>query len=130
MQSLLFTVLKPIFPELDEEKYLASTGRYQPRADLCLPSLQLVIEVKHWYLGGSIKELTEQIASDYTLYLRSDSPYRAMIAVIWDDGARTEEHGEFEKGLRGLTNMRAVIFISRPSKMAKDNACRPAKSAP
>ena len=52
VQSLLFTVLKPIFPELDEEKYLASTGRYQPRADLCLPSLQLVIEVKHWYLGG------------------------------------------------------------------------------
>ncbi len=57
VQSLLFTVLKPIFPGLDEEKYLASTGRYQPRADLCLPNFQLVSEVKHWYLGGSVKEL-------------------------------------------------------------------------
>ena len=118
VQGLLFTVLKPVFPEMDEEKYLASTGKYQPRADLCLPSLQLVIEVKYWYLGGSIKELTEQVASDHSLYLRPDSPYRAMIAVIWDDGARTEEYGEFEKGLLGLTNMRAVIFIPRPSRMS------------
>jgi hypothetical protein len=129
VQSLLFTVLKPIFPELDEEKYLASTGRYQPRADLCLPSLQLLIEVKHWYLGGSVKELTEQVASDHSLYLRPDSPYRSMIAVIWDDGARTEEHAEFEKGLLGLTNMRAVIFISRPSKMMTAKPTRSSKSA-
>jgi hypothetical protein len=119
VQSLLYTVLKPIFPELDEEKYLASTGRYQPRADLCLPSLQLVIEVKYWYQGGSIKDITEQVASDHSLYLRADSPYRTMIAVIWDECGRIEEHREFERGLSGMMNMQSVIVISRPSMMAK-----------
>jgi hypothetical protein len=121
VQSLLYAVLKPLFPEIDEEKYVASTGTYQPRADLCLPSLQLIVEVKFWYRAGSVKDLTEQVASDHSLYLRPDSPYRKMIAVIWDEGARTEEHGEFERGLSGLSNMHSVIVLSRPSMMAKGN---------
>ncbi len=115
VQSLLYAVLKPVLPELDEEKYLASTGTYQPRADLCLTSLQLVIEVKFWYRNGSVKDLTEQVASDHSLYLRPDSPYRAMVAVIWDEGARTEEHPEFQRGLGGLGNMKGVVLISKPS---------------
>lgn len=119
VQNLLFTILKPIFLELDQERYLTSTGRYQPRADLCLPSLQLVIEVKFWYQNSSLREITEEIASDHSLYLRPDSPYRRMIAMIWDEGVRTEEHREFERGLSGLSGMDDVIVISRPSTMAK-----------
>jgi hypothetical protein len=48
--------------------------------------LELVVEVKFWYRGKSVKDLTEEIAADLTLYLRKDSPYRAVIAAIWDDG--------------------------------------------
>ena len=130
VQSLLYAVLKPIFPEVDEEKYVTSTGTYQPRADLCLPSLQLIVEVKYWYQGGSIRDLTEQVASDHSLYLRPDSPYRTMITVIWDEGTRTEEHGEFERGLSGLSNMQSVIVISRPSMMAKDTRAKVKKNTP
>jgi REase_DpnII-MboI len=119
VQSLLYAVLKPVFAELEEEKYLTSTGRYQPRADLCLPSLRLIIEVKYWYQGASVKELTEQVASDHSLYLRADSLYQRMIAIIWDEGARTEQHGEFVRGLSGLTNMYRVIVLARPSLMEK-----------
>ena len=129
VQSLLYTVLKPLFPDLDEEKYLAPTGRYQPRADLCLLSLQLVIEVKYWYRGGSVKDLTEQVASDHSLYLRPDSPYRAMIAVIWDEGGRTEQHREFERGLSGLANIHSVVVISRPSTMGMNTPGKKGRSS-
>ncbi len=102
-QSMLYAVLKPLVPALEEEQYLPPTGTYQPRADLCILGLELVIEVKFWYRNKSVKDLTEEIAADLTLYLRKDSPYRAVIAAIWDDGARTEEQVELKRGLKGLS---------------------------
>lgn len=116
-QSLLYAVLKPLIPALEEEQYLPSTGTYQPRADLCVLALELVVEVKFWYRNKSVKELTEEIAADLTLYLRKDSPYRAVIAAIWDDGVRTEEQAELRRGLRGLTGVFDVVIVNRPSCM-------------
>jgi hypothetical protein len=75
------------------------------------------VEVKFWYRGKSVKDLTEEIAADLTLYLRKDSPYRAVIAAIWDDGARTEEQAELMRGLKGLTGLSDVVIVNRPSCM-------------
>lgn len=116
-QSMLYAVLKPLIPALEEEQYLPPTGTYQPRADLCILGLQLVVEVKFWYRGKSVKDLTEEIAADLTLYLRKDSPYRTVIAAIWDDGARTEEQAELMRGLKGLTGLSDVVIVNRPSCM-------------
>lgn len=116
-QSMLYAVLKPLIPALEEEQYLPPTGTYQPRADLCILGLELVVEVKFWYRGKSVKELTEEIAADLTLYLRKDSPYRAVIAAIWDDGARTEEQAELKRGLKGLSGLFDVVIVNRPSCM-------------
>ncbi|HAB17003.1 MAG TPA: hypothetical protein DCE44_11195 [Verrucomicrobiales bacterium] len=116
-QSMLYAVLKPLIPALEEEQYLPPTGTYQPRADLCLLGLELVVEVKFWYRNKSVKELTEEIAADLTLYLRKDSPYRAVIAAIWDDGARTEEQAELKRGLKGLSGLFDVAIVNRPSCM-------------
>ncbi len=116
-QSLLFAVLKPLIPALEEEQYLPSTGTYQPRADLCIRSLQLVVEVKFWYRSKSAKDLTEEIAADLTLYLRPESPYRKVIAAIWDDGSRTEEQAELKRGLMGLVGLSDVVIVNRPSCM-------------
>ena len=116
-QSLLYTVLKPLIPALEEEQYLPPTGTYQPRADLCIPGLELVVEVKFWYKGKNVKVLTEEIAADLTLYLRKDSPYRSVIVVIWADGARTEEQAELRRGLTGLSGLFDVVIVNRPSCM-------------
>jgi hypothetical protein len=121
---LVHTALKPIFPSLEEEQYLAATGTYQPRADLCISALQLVIELKYWYRGDKAKDLIEQIAADLSLYLRPDSPYRQVIAVIWDEAARTEEHPELKRGLAGLGGMADVIMLSRPSLMESDTIAK------
>ena len=116
-QSLLYTVLKPLIPALEEEQYMSPTGTYQPRADLCVLALELVVEVKFWYQGKSVKELIEEIAADLTLYLRKDSRYRNVIAVIWDDVARTEEQAELLRGLKGLTGLFDVVLVNRPACM-------------
>jgi hypothetical protein len=116
-QNMLYAVLKPLIPALEEEQYLPPTGTYQPRADLCILALELVIEVKFWYRNKSVKELTEEIAADLTLYLRKDSPYRAAIVAIWDDGARTEEQAELKRGLKGLSGLSDVVIVNRPSCM-------------
>jgi hypothetical protein len=55
-QSMLYAVLKPLIPALEEEQYLPPTGTYQPRADLCILALELVVEVKFWYRGKSVIE--------------------------------------------------------------------------
>jgi hypothetical protein len=124
-QSMLYAVLKPLIPALEEEQYLPPTGTYQPRADLCILGLELVVEVKFWYRGKSVKDLTEEIAADLTLYLRKDSPYRAVIAAIWDDGARTEEQAELKRGLKGLSGLFDVVIVNRPSCMNDHEAIAP-----
>jgi hypothetical protein len=116
-QNLLYAVLKPLLPALDEERYLPPTGTYQPRADLCILALELVIELKFWYQGKSVKDLTEEIAADLTLYLRPDSPYKKVIVAIWDDGARTENQAELKRGLTGLTGLASVVIVNRPAFM-------------
>ena len=116
-QSFLFTVLKPWLPELEEEQYLASTGPLQPRADLCLMSLALLIEVKFWYRRDSVSRLIEEVAADVTLYLKSKAPYTSLIVAIWDDGGRTEEHEALKRGLRDLSGVRGVVVVNRPSWM-------------
>ena len=127
-QSLLYTVLKPLIPALEEERYLAPTGTYQPRADLCILALELVVEVKFWYQAKSVKDLTEEIAADLTLYLRPDSPYRKVIAVIWDDSARTEEQSELKRGLKGLAGLFDVVIVNRPSRMSDARAAASVRS--
>lgn len=117
-QSLLYAVLKPLIPLLEEEQYLASTGTYQPRADLCIRALELVVEVKFWYQNKSVKDLTEEIAADLTLYLRPDSPYKRVIVVIWDDGSRTEDQAELRRGLKGLNGLFDAVIVNRPAYMA------------
>ena len=116
-QSLLFTVLKPLVPQLEEEQYLASTGQVQPRADLCILPLKVLIEVKYWYSRDSVTRLIEEVAADVTLYLKSEAPYRSLVVAIWDESVRTEEHESLKRGLGGLQGVCGVIVINRPSWM-------------
>jgi hypothetical protein len=116
-QSFLWALIKPVFGDLEEETYMPRTGQLQPRADLCLPSIKTVIEVKFWYAGNRATKLIEEIAADHSLYLRSGSPYESLLVLVWDDQRRTEEHGELIRGLQGLQGILGVIVVSRPARM-------------
>jgi hypothetical protein len=120
VQSLLWAALAPIFPDLDDEEYLASLGQKQPRADLVERSLQLVIEVKFVRAAKQFADVIEEVAADASLYFSEGSSYRAMLVFVWDDSARTQEHAELRQGLLRLRNVAGVTVVSRPSHMLRD----------
>lgn len=118
VQDMLWAILAPVFPDLDDEEWLKSLGYHHPRADLAIPSLRVIIEVKFARKDGkSFSDLIQAVAADASTYLQEGSGYTSIIAFIWDDIARTEEHAELRQGLLRIRGVDAAIVLSRPKKM-------------
>jgi len=118
VQSLLYLLLAPIFRDLKEEEYTPSVGQLKPRADLAIPSLKLVIEVKFMRSTMTFQDLTEQIVTDAGLYLQRESLYEHVVAFVWDDSRRTEEYPLLVSGLKNVNGIYDIIIIPRPGNMA------------
>lgn len=118
VQDMLWVVMAPVFPDLDDEEWLKSLGHHHPRADLAIPSLRVIIEVKFARKDGkSFSDLIQEVAADASTYLQDGSGYTSIIAFIWDDAARTEEHAELRQGLLRIRGVVDAIVLSRPQKM-------------
>jgi len=114
-QSLLYAILRPIFPDLKEEEYTASVGTTQPRADLYIPSLKMVVEVKFWYQRDRSGKLLNELGADASLYRAKGSAVQVVLPVIWDDGRRSEEHSVIQDGIGALDGLEQAVFVMRPS---------------
>lgn len=117
LQNILWFLLYPIFPNLRDEEYLTSTGQLQPRSDLCVPHLGLVIEAKFMYPKTTARQMIEEISADASLYLKAGSGFTAVIPVIWDERSRVEEHPVLRRGLNEIRGVRDSVIVSRPAKM-------------
>jgi hypothetical protein len=120
VQNLLWTILAPIFPDLKDEDYSQGVGQKHPRMDICIPSLHLIIEAKFMRATMSPQEVIEEIAADASLYLTGNSNYKNIIAFIWDDARRSEQHEFMIQGLKQLPGVIDAIVISRPSMMVEE----------
>jgi len=122
VQDLLWAILAPLFPDLDDEEYLPSVGHKHPRCDLGIPSLHVVVEVKFLRKGtqGDLARIIEEIAADHSLYTTAGSLYDKIIAFIWDDSCSTEQHGELKQGLSKMPGIVGTVIVSRPAKMTKE----------
>ncbi len=121
VQSLLWTILAPIFPDLEDEENLPSVGHKRPRVDLAVPSIRTLIEVK-FMRGGSqsdFAKVIEEVAADASLYLSSSIPYDRIVAFVWDDSSHSEQHHELQAGLERIKGVEAAIVVSRPGRMAR-----------
>ena len=119
VQNLLWVVLAPIFPDLEDEENLPSLGQKHPRADLGIPSLKLVVEAKFIYKGTTSEfgRIIEEVAADASLYATEASAYSAILPFVWDDSGRAEEHAELIQGLERISGVIGTIVIARPGKM-------------
>lgn len=118
VQNLLWALLAPIFPDLRREEYTEPLGPLQPRLDLGIPSLRLIVEVKFWRQALTPAKLVEQIASDSNVYFTgAERRYDDLVVFVWDDARRTEKHDELLRGLRVLPRVVDAIVVSRPGKM-------------
>lgn len=118
VQNLLWAMLAPIFPDLDDEQYLAKIGQKSPRADLHIPSMKIIIEAKFLRPGESMQKVIDEISSDTGLYGAMGNDCAGIIPVIWDDSARSHEHDYLRQGLKKLPNIIDAIVISRPAWIA------------
>lgn len=133
VQNLLWAVLAPVFSDLEDEENLPSVGHKNPRADLGIPSLRTIVEVKFMRSPGqaACAKVIEEIAADASLYLSQNKPtgYDSIIAFVWDDCAQTEQHYELKTGLEAIKGITAAIILPRPSKMARTLATETGKAA-
>jgi hypothetical protein len=122
VQSLLWALLRPVLPGLEDEENLPSVGHKHPRADLLVRALRLVIEVKYLREASQAARarVIEEIAADTALYFTGDSEYDRMIAFIWDATGSTHHHDELAIGLRKLSGITAVVIVSRPGEWASE----------
>uniref|UniRef100_E6VP09 Uncharacterized protein n=1 Tax=Rhodopseudomonas palustris (strain DX-1) TaxID=652103 RepID=E6VP09_RHOPX len=120
-QNLLWAVLAPILSDLENEENLPSIGHKNPRADLGVPSLRTIIEVKFMRNAGqqACAKIIEEVAADASLYLSKSTAYDNIIAFVWDDRAQTEQHDELRAGLEAIKGVSAAIILPRPSKMTR-----------
>lgn len=122
VQDMLWAILAPVFPDLDDEEWLKSLGQHHPRADLAIPSLQVIVEVKFLRKGQAVfSSVIQQVGADASTYLQDGSGYRQIVAFVWDDEARTEQHAELRRGLMQIRGVEDAIVVSRPSKMVRSN---------
>lgn len=120
VQDMLWVILAPVFPDLDDEEWLKSLGQHHPRADLAIPSLRVIIEVKFARKDGkSFSELIQEVAADASTYLQDGGAFTALVAFVWDDAARTEDHAELRQGLLRIRGVADAIVLARPQKMTR-----------
>ena len=117
VQNLLWCVLAPLFPDLRREEYGEQVGLVQPRTDLGIPSLRLIVEAKFIRADTPLKTALKQIAEDASLYFAGESRYDQMLSFIWDDAARSEQHHVLTRGLEQLERVTAAVVVSRLGKM-------------
>lgn len=122
VQNLLWLLLAPLFPDLIDEDATPKVGPVQPRADIGIPSLRLIVEAKFMRADDPPKKMVEQIAEDASLYLVPGSKYDRLIPFIWDDSRRTEHHEEMIRGLRQITGVVDAIIVPRPGTMIAGDA--------
>lgn len=119
VQDLLWIVLAPVFPDLEDEESLPSLGQKHPRYDLGVPSLKLIVEAKFVREGTrrAFSGVIEEVAADASLYLRDPERYREIIAFVWDNSRQTQEHSELRQGLLAIPGVVGAVVIPRPGKM-------------
>jgi hypothetical protein len=114
IQNLLWALLAPIFPDLDDEQYLVKIGQKNPRADLYIPSMKLIVEAKFLRAGDRMQKIIDEISSDASLYNAMGNDCAGIIPFIWDDSARSQEHDYLRQGLNKLPGIIDAIVVSRP----------------
>ena len=79
VQDLLYFLLAPVFSDLKDEEYFPSLGQKQPRADLFIPSVKLIIEVKFLRQTDKVTKVIDELGSDASLFSPRGQTTRALL---------------------------------------------------
>ncbi len=117
VQSLLWAILYPVYSSnLVDESYLPNWGQTQPRADLGIQSLKLIIEVKFIREPRDFNEIEGQIGNDLGLYFKDPDLYERMIVFAYDDcdSHQPQKYDGLRNALLKRDRIEDVIIVRRP----------------
>jgi hypothetical protein len=118
VQSFLWAVLYPIFgSDLRDEQYLIGYGLKQPRADLIIVSLKLIVEVKFAREKRDFGEIEEQVAGDLGLYFEEPERFDRLVVYVYDDcdTQHPEQYDVLKNALKSRDQrVEDVIIVRRP----------------
>lgn len=132
VQDFLYAILYPLFgAEVLEEQYLRGFGFTQPRYDLAISDLSLIIEVKFARQKRDFSKFEEQIAGDLGLYFGPQSPFKTLAVYVYDDC--DEHHPQLYSSFRDALMQRDhrvldVVVVRRPGMIPGRNDRQPTPS--
>jgi len=124
VQSFLWSVLYPVFgPDLVDEKYLPDFGQVQPRFDLGITKLKLIIEVKVLRTRSDFAAIEEQVAGDLGLYFKELERFDRMVVYVYDDcdNPSPENYEALRNALMSRERIEEVVIVRRPSMIPNRN---------
>ncbi len=127
VQSLLWAILYPVYgSDLVDESYLPNWGQTQPRADLGISSLKVIIEVKFIREPKDFNEIEGQIGNDLGLYFKDTNLYDRMIVFAYDDcdSHQPQKYDGLRNALLKRERVEDVIIIRRPGMIPVRSARR------
>lgn len=120
VQTLLWAVLYPIFgSDLIDETHLPNWGFTEPRLDLGIQSLGVIIAAKIARNPSDFNKIEGEIHGDLGLYFKDPSKFDKMIVFIYDDCDRHEPEkiDGLKNALIKRSRIEGVVVVRRPSVM-------------
>lgn len=117
VQDILWLMLRPIAPDLEDEDTLPKFGHSTYKADFGIPSLALLIEAKFARAAGDFKKIEKEVLEDLIPYLKHPNRYREVLVFIYDDSCSVQNHDTTIRALRGVPGISDVIIACRPSQL-------------
>ncbi len=115
VQDILWLLLRGMFHDLEDEDTLPKFGHSTYRADLGIPSLAVLIEVKFARTAADFKTIEKEVLQDIEPYRRLPERYREIVVFIYDDSCSVQEHDTTRRALRSLPGVAEIVIASRPS---------------
>jgi hypothetical protein len=131
IQDILYLVLRSVFDDVNDEDTNPKVGHGSTRSDFGIPSLRLLIEVKHIYAGtaGEFKKIEQELMTDSVAYLQRATHYDEIVVFIYDSTASVEHHDLTRDVLTKVPGIADVIVVSRPGVLAQESSNPKAKKA-
>ena len=112
VQRIVWTMLRPTFPDLVDEDYLPKFGAKNYRADFGIPSLRLLIEAKYVSASKTVAEIQDEVQADIIGYRESTSEYTAILFFVYDTRGELTAHSELHRVIKeqqGVADFIAVV---------------------
>jgi hypothetical protein len=117
VQDIIWLMMRPYYPDLQDEETLPKFGHSSYIVDFAIPSLRTLLEVKYCRKSSEFKKIEKEIMEDGIAYLANIDHYDRIIVFIYDHSCSVQDHDTTISALKQIPSIQDVIIVSRPSQL-------------